>query len=254
MPTRSSVAHLLRRSRRRPCGRRTRTRSCGSTSRASSSAWSTCTIGASFAAYADRVLDHRGSATIVVCGTETARSSPLRSKMLPRSAGMATVRTRCPTPSDDEVRAVARLEVEEAHADGGEREHGRRARCRARAPGWAAADGPGARFGCVVVRGRAGAGRPARATVAGRARGAGAARVTGTRAAPRAGRRAGAALRRAPRGSRLLGAKARLRLRPVGDRVGGRSVVGRGHRRVRHVEVRRRARAAGRGRGARPPG
>ena len=58
------------------------------------------TIKAPSFAAADGSLMTRGSATIVVCGTETASTLPLRSKMLPRSAGTATVRTRCPTPSD----------------------------------------------------------------------------------------------------------------------------------------------------------
>ena len=126
--------------------------------RASSSAWSTWRIGASFAAYTSGSLITRGSATIVVCGTETARYLPVRSKMLPRSAGMATVRTRWPSPSDDRC------------------ERSRACRSKRRTPmavnastvtstmpstarGWAAADAAGARLGRLVVRGRAGAGR-----------------------------------------------------------------------------------------------
>ncbi len=72
-----------------------------SESRSASSDWSTCTIGAIFAATATGSLITLGSATIVVCGTDTASTLPVRSKMFPRSAGMDTVRTRWPTPSDE---------------------------------------------------------------------------------------------------------------------------------------------------------
>src|SRR5215207_1327135 len=208
--------------------------------RATRSASSTCTIGASLAAYAIGSLMTRGSATIVVCGTDTASSVPLRSKMLPRSAGMETVRTRCPTPSD------ARCERSRACRSKRRRPTPANASTVTRTmPSIRARMGgsgrTGRRFGWVEVRGRAGACRPAgRPWRAGARAGAGAARFTGARAAPRAGRRAGAGWRRAPRGSRLLGAKARLRLRPVRDCLGGRSVVGLGHRRTGHLEVLRR--------------
>ena len=65
-----------------------------------------------------RVLDDRGSALIVVCGTDTARTLPVRSKMLPRSAGTS----RCARA--DRARAM--------RGASGRGPAGRRAACRSR--------------------------------------------------------------------------------------------------------------------------
>ena len=126
-------------------------------------------------------------------------------------------------PQRHEVRLVAGLDVEEAHADGGERQHhhhqdgdepqpDRRQRVGGRTRGTARGTG---RAGCSRATGRTWR------------TGGGAARRGGARTGPR----------RLPLTSRLLGAKARLRFRPVGDRVGGRAVFGLGHRRTVDVQV-----------------
>src|SRR3954454_12820799 len=172
----------------------------------------------------------RGSATIVVCGTDTASTLPVRSKMLPRSAGMATVRTRCPRPSETRWERSRAWRAKRRTPTAGKASTCTRRMTMSRT-GIGGSGRAGARFGPGVVRGRAGCVR-----CAGRAWRCGTARVrgTGVRAEPRV-----AGVRR-PLRSRLLGAKARLRLRPIRDGVGGGAVVVLRHRRVGHVQVLRR--------------
>ena len=125
--------------------------------RASSSAWSTCTIGASFAAYTSGSLITRGSATIVVCGTETASIAAVAVEDVAALGGDGDGADALSEPERREVGAVARLQVEEAHADGAEREDGDEHDPEHTRPDGRERTGRHARRVVRVVRGRAGA-------------------------------------------------------------------------------------------------
>ena len=144
-----------RRPSRSPCGRRTRTRSCGWRGAARARSGRPARSARASRRTPTGSLMTRGSATIVVCGTETASTLPERSKMLPRSAGMVTVRTRWPTPSDVRwVRSRAcRSKSRTPMAANASTITSRMPMRRSRMGG---SGRVGSRFGRVVVRGRAG--------------------------------------------------------------------------------------------------
>ncbi len=79
--------------------RATYTKSASRASRSVSAAGSPPRIGVSSAAARAGSAISRGSAQIVCFGTVSASSAPLRSKIVPRSAGSTTERTRCDSPS-----------------------------------------------------------------------------------------------------------------------------------------------------------
>ena len=222
--------------------------------RASSSAWSTCTIGASFAAYTigslidarvgdDRRLRHRHRQHLAAAVEDVAA--------LGRDGDGADA---LPEPERREVRAVARLEIEEAHADGRRTRARSPGRCRARAPGWA---GAGGRARASAASWCADAPAPADRRDD---RGAPERRKERARRAYRRARhgarcrRAGAGRRRVPRGITAAGGQGSASS-STSRRWSRRSI-----RRRSWASARRALRgtapapAASRGRGARPPG
>ena len=251
MPMRSSFAHLAWRSpRRRPCGRRTRTRSSGSTRRCSSSRLVDLHDRRQLGRVRRRVLDHAR------VGDDRGLRHRHRQDLAGAVEDVATLgrdgdRAHALAETERrEVRAVAGLEVEEAHPDGGERQHhdgedGDEAQPDGRQRARDAASGAGWCAGAPV---RARDRRPRR----------------GGRAQAHAGLRARAP--RTRRGTRRRGAAAApAQVTAAGGQGSASSSTSRrwcrrwSRRRCRAAaRCRRRGTAAGRGvrraRGARPPG
>ena len=99
-----------------------------------------------------RVLDHPGIGDHRRLRHRDREVVPLRSKMLPRSAGMVTVRTRCPSPSDErwERSRACRSKRRTPMAPNARTVTSTIPSTRA---GWAGADGPARAWAVRCVRG-----------------------------------------------------------------------------------------------------